>query len=694
MGNKKGAQTTTTSNTTASPEAMAAYRDILARATTAADKPYEAYTGERVAGFSPDQLAAFQSTRDAQGMMSPYISEATGMARAGAAPIDAAAIARYQNPYQQSVIDATMADLQQQNAMAQSQVSGNAALRGALGGSRADVARALTAGEQARAQAPILANLRASGYDRAMAAAQQDRSAASSGASLITGIGDAAHTGAYRDIASLYGMGQQQQGNQQAGLDTAHQQWVQQQAYPTQQISWLTDIASRAGGGMGSSTTGTKTDPAPNPMNAILGLAGTVAGAALGGPMGASIGGSLGSSIGGTMGGGGANKSMLANGGVVPSYAMGGVVKGYEDGGPVFYGSNPEMGAIDLAPDASGSWSMPSFLGMGSDGATADPASSMTSMAGTEGTPSGGFNWQSIGNPLMQAGLRMMASPSPYLGVAIGEGGMAGMKAYGDNAKADADKKHKEAQLQLQRDRLGASLKAQRERLAGENWQYLGQGPDGAVVLDKKSGTIETRPFSVTPRGGAAGGRTGAEREAVDTIMKERATAGAPISYEEGLRIARETGRLRNVIERREALALKALSDGAFPDLGAARRAYGLPDGPLPPAVPPAPAVSPSPLPPMTLPPAGATPAAPIAPAPPPTTFRDHYDKGPGSPPIVAPLPRSPALPPPSSMAHAGPRPLGTDAELRALALESIRKNPARAAEVKAKAAAWGIKLD
>ena len=689
MGNKKGAQTTTTSNTTASPEAMAAYRDILARATTAADKPYEAYTGERVAGFSPDQLAAFQSTRDAQGMMSPYISEATGMARAGAAPIDAAAIARYQNPYQQSVIDATMADLQQQNAMAQSQVSGNAALRGALGGSRADVARALTAGEQARAQAPILANLRASGYDRAMAAAQQDRSAASSGASLITGIGDAAHTGAYRDIASLYGMGQQQQGNQQAGLDAAYQAWTQQQAYPTQQISWLTDIASRAGGGMGSSTTGTKTDPAPNPMNAILGLAGTVAGAALGGPMGASIGGSLGSSIGGSMGGGGANKSMLANGGVVPSYAMGGVVRGYADGG--YVDNDPARPMLDLSLDDTGAYSMP-----GSD-------AGMT-MAGTEGTPSGGFNWQSIGNPLMQAGAAMMASESPYLGVAAGTGLKAGLKAYGDNTKADADKKHKEAQLALQRDRLGASLKAQRERLAGENWQYLGQGADGAVILDKKSGTIETRPFSVTPRtGSAAGGVT----EAQAFLRLKGHWAGR--AEKEGL-------------YGEEAAAFIAKNVAA--DMAEWRKMYGARTAPA--GSPAAPgAVAPD------------VPYDPTAglPAPAPTPMRDvtgmrsappadgpafpgmvrSWDRAggpgtpmPGEPAHAAPAARDARLPtvlppappmtlrpaPPVRPAAIPPRPAGTPEKIKADLMDALRRHPGERAKIEGAAAAWGIRLD
>lgn len=496
-GGKKGATTTTTSQTQASPEAMAAYRDILGRATTQADVPYQAYTGDRVADFSPDQQAAFQATRDAQGIASPFLSEATGMARAGAAPIDPAAIARYQNPYQSTVIDATMRDLQNQNAIAQSQVTGNAALRGALGGSRVGVAQALTAGEQARTQASTLAGLYSSGYDKALAAAQQDRAASSSGASLMAGLGDASSTAAYRDIASQYGMGQQQQGNQQAGLDTAYQQWLQEKAYPTQQISWLSDVAGRAGAGMGTSTSGTSTAPPPNPYSALLGVGTTLAGAALGSPW---LGSALGATtMAGTAGGGTVGRM---DGGVVPSYAAGGVVKGYKDGDVVdgsdsMYGAPSEQPLLDLSLDPSGAYSM--------DGTGGEE------LAGMAGTPSGGFNWQSLGNPLMQAGFKMMASQSPYLGVAIGEGGLAGTKAYADNAKVDADKKHKEELIAVQRERLAASLKAQQAKSEQERWHPLGASNDpdkpGYWMYDRNTGETVLKDARVTPRAGAAGGR-------------------------------------------------------------------------------------------------------------------------------------------------------------------------------------------
>lgn len=578
-GNKKGATTTTTSNTTASPEAMAAYRDILARATSTAATPYSAYTGDRVAGFTPDQMAAFDATRAAQGVANPYISEATGFARMGASPIDASAIDRYQNPYTSSVVDTTLADLARSNAIAQQQVTGNAALRGALGGSRVGVAQALTAGEQARAQAPILANLRASGWDKALGAAQQDRNAAAAGASTFGNLGNLAQNAAYRDIGSLYGMGQQQQAYNQALLDVPYQQFMEQRAYPFQTTQWLSDIARGAGTAMGSSTTGTKTDPAPNPWNAILGAAGTVAGAALGGPMGASIGGSLGSSL----GGGATTDGWMP---VVTKFADGGVVKGYEDGGPI-------------------------------------------EMEGTGGAPAdGGFNVQSIGNPLMQAGLRMMSSTSPYLGVAIGEGGTAGMKAYAENQKAEAERRMKEEQLRLQSEKLMQSAQQHRDTLAErresrdkERWYPVGPSADpdkpGYHFYDRSSGETILSPISVAPRTGAAGATSVFELKRKAWLELNPGDAAGALDYASGRRSLSEADALRFAEGRAGDAADKANLRGSRRDEfirnEVSRLMSGFRAAGVRPAVPAAPMGSMGvPTAPMTeTPPAAPAPAAP-----------------------------------------------------------------------------------
>lgn len=677
MGSKKPPTTTTT--TAPDPTAMAAYRDILSRAQTVSQTPYEAYTGDRVAGFSPDQMAAFQATRNAQGVATPFLTEATGLARAGAAPIDAAAIERYQNPYQQSVIDKTMADLQTQNAIAQQQVTGNAALRGALGGSRVGVAQALTAGEQARAQAPIIANLYSSGYDKALAAAQQDRAASSAGASLMAGLGDASSTSAYRDIASLYGMGQQQQANQQAGLDAAYQEWLTKQAYPTQQLSWLSDITGRTGGAMGG--TSTQVAPAPNPWNSVLGAAATAAGAYFGLPPAATS--AMTSSLTGSNQPAGGSMNTKPFG-----FAAGGVVPGYEDGG-----------IIDFTRAEDGAYALPD---VGSE-----PMSAMGTGGGPAASGPFGIDTTKLANPLMQAGFAMMASPSPYLGQAIGQGGLAGTKAYTDQEKAAAERKYKEDALQVQRERLAASLKAQRERLASENWQYLGQTPDGAAFVDRKSGETVIKPLTIAPRTGTGspGGQYEFRRQAYLRLYPTD-EAGA-LEYAAGRKFvsaAEAAIRARSLASseaRSQGLTGKEMEDYVERTAAAYQRAF-MDAGARAPLVTPPPVAAPSPSAPPA--PAPMAPSAAPAPAPsaPPTTFRDPYDVGPGSPPIRAPLPPSPAAPAPAPAIRFSapgltvpPRPAGmSDADIRASARDSIKAYPATEPMIRARMKAWGISLD
>lgn len=300
-GSKKPAVTTT--STAPPPEVMAAYRRLLERAEPLADTPYQEYTGDRIADFTPDQLQAFQGVRDAQGLARPYIDQATQYATMGADPISGAAIANYQNPYQQQVIDATMADFNAQNARQLSEVRGNAAARGALGGNRVAVAEALASEQQNRTQAPILANLRSQGWQSALGAAQADRNAAAQAAYTFGNLGNQSLSTSLTGANALYGMGSQQQALDQAGLNVPYEYFQERRAYPFQTTSWLSGITSGLGSQMGG--TSTTQQPAPSLWNSILGGVATLGGGYLasGGRFGFASGGVVSNGL--TEGGGG-----------------------------------------------------------------------------------------------------------------------------------------------------------------------------------------------------------------------------------------------------------------------------------------------------------------------------------------------------------------------------------------------------
>ena len=131
------------------------------------------------AQFSLPQQLAFANALQGIGAYSPYLQQAQAATQQGQnllagitqAPT-AAQIESYSNPFQQQVIDATMAELNKQAAQQQNQLAGQAVQGGVFGGSRYGVQQAELAGAQQQAQAQALAGLNAQNYGQALQAAQ------------------------------------------------------------------------------------------------------------------------------------------------------------------------------------------------------------------------------------------------------------------------------------------------------------------------------------------------------------------------------------------------------------------------------------------------------------------------------------------------------------------------------------------
>ena len=103
------------------PKWMSDYtQGLIGRANAIAAEPYQAYEGPRIAGFSPDQLSAFDMTRSSTGSYEPYMAGATALTgEAGntnplavASPYLESAggsfnenVQQYMDPYIQNVLD-------------------------------------------------------------------------------------------------------------------------------------------------------------------------------------------------------------------------------------------------------------------------------------------------------------------------------------------------------------------------------------------------------------------------------------------------------------------------------------------------------------------------------------------------------------------------------------------------------------
>jgi hypothetical protein len=275
----KGSQTTSTSSTSsADPQAAQLYRDILQRAGGVAATPYQAYSGELTAPVNAQQTTGIAGINANANYASPYISQAAGLAGASTAPINASTIAQYQNPYTQQVIDATAAQMSHDNASAMAGLQGNQIAQGALGGNATGVAKAILAGQQGRTQASTVAGLYDQSYKQALGAAQQQQQTGLAGANALANYGISGQNAALAGAGAQINAGTLQQQTQQAQDAANYGQFTQQQAYPYQQLQWLAGMGTGVGSNLGGTSNGSTTTPAPNQTAQYLGAGLSAAG--------------------------------------------------------------------------------------------------------------------------------------------------------------------------------------------------------------------------------------------------------------------------------------------------------------------------------------------------------------------------------------------------------------------------------
>ncbi len=323
MGTPKNNTSTTTSGPP--PQVAQAYNNLLQSAQQIGSTPYQQYGGNLLAPFSGSQQTAFNTIDNSQGIAQPYINQAQQYAQMGASPITAQQILNYANPYQQQVTNATMANINETNAQQQNQVVGNAAAQGALGGDRVGIAQAELARQQGLANNQTLAGLNQQGFNTSLSAAQQDAARQGQAAFTFGNLGAETQNTRLQGAQAQLGAGALQQNQVQQGLNIPYQQFLQQQAFPYQQLGWEAGIDTGVGSQLGG--TSTTTSPGPNPWSQIAGLGISALGAAGSGGLFSGLGSMF---SGPTLGGN--SLDYLASQGVVQRHD-GGSVRGYADGG-------------------------------------------------------------------------------------------------------------------------------------------------------------------------------------------------------------------------------------------------------------------------------------------------------------------------------------------------------------------------
>jgi len=257
-GATKGGGSKQTSSTQLDPRQMAMYEDLYGRAKGIAQQPFVPYTGSRVAGFNPDQLRQFQATRGLfeTGMQYDPLTGLQGLAQQQAPQVGqvgsllGADIGAYQSPYQQQVIDQTMADIQRESDIAQQLAQSRAIKAGAFGGSRSALLETEATRPYIEQKARTSAALRQAGFEQAQRAAESDIArqqqmamfapelelkARAQQAGLLGGVGSIQQ----QRLGQLGQIGLQQQRLQQGALDVPYGEFQRALGYGPQQLGLL-----------------------------------------------------------------------------------------------------------------------------------------------------------------------------------------------------------------------------------------------------------------------------------------------------------------------------------------------------------------------------------------------------------------------------------------------------------------------
>jgi hypothetical protein len=154
------------------------------------------------------------------GSFQPFLQTAAGLAPKTGAELQSL-VQGFKSPYQQDVIDATLAEFDVQAAKGLPSIAASAVSRGVLGGGREGVQRAEYQATSDRNRAALLAQLNQQGFSQAQTALQQ-------ALTNQLGLARTAPQLAGQEVTGLTTLGGLQQAQAQAGL-TAQQQLAQRQ---------------------------------------------------------------------------------------------------------------------------------------------------------------------------------------------------------------------------------------------------------------------------------------------------------------------------------------------------------------------------------------------------------------------------------------------------------------------------------
>lgn len=295
LGSSKPAVTNNIQSNDMPAEYKPYFNNMMQKAEALSNTPYQAYGGQRLADTSPDLIAARRMGREIATSGQPEMQEAMDMTRNAAAGVskysDASPyqfsaynyadpemftgqnIQNYMSPYMQNVVDVEKRKANQEYQQANQKRASDAVFSGAFGGSRSGVQQAMAENDYLNRAGDIQAKGLQSAYESAADLFGKDRAAKyqtdaaraaelsrvqagqsgenlardklgmegltfqSAQAQQLADLQERARAGDIQAAALLENIGKSEMGEQQAGLDIAYQNFLDQRDHPRQLLA-------------------------------------------------------------------------------------------------------------------------------------------------------------------------------------------------------------------------------------------------------------------------------------------------------------------------------------------------------------------------------------------------------------------------------------------------------------------------
>jgi len=239
--------------------------------------PVETFTGTEFVAPESALAGEARALRGGLGAFQPYITGAEQAQTRAAGLTGPTAYQQFMSPYQQDVIDTTLAEFDVQAAKGIPALRAQAIQAGAFGGGREGVAQAEYAGTSARNRAALQAQLLQQGFGQAQQLAAQAFGQQQQLGQAQMQLAGQVPALVGQQIAGLSTLGAQQQAQQQAVLEAQRQAAQASALEESQRVKQFGSGVASLISGYPAQTQIAQT-PSPSPLATALGVGSTLAG--------------------------------------------------------------------------------------------------------------------------------------------------------------------------------------------------------------------------------------------------------------------------------------------------------------------------------------------------------------------------------------------------------------------------------